>query len=212
MNLQASIINHLRGIDEPCTVQDIAHAIGMLEPGEGVPDTVRSNLTAMVRNLQVKRHHNGDGVLRYSLGLGFSATDAARLSKPVVCVDAPESPAPPRVQPTRHRYQTGVSERVLAAFEQSCVPFARSTLEGRIYPPLTSTQVLSALIALRKKGLVERVGTTAAARWVRVDGTPAPASAPTAAATAAPVNLFAVHTALLNARLSIDAALQALEA
>lgn len=203
MNLQASIITHLRGVDEPCTVQDIAHAIGMLEPGEGVPDALRSNLTTMVRNLQVKRHHNSDGVLRYSLGQGFSAADAASLTKPVLLEQ--EAPAPPREQPTRHRYQTGVSESVLAAFEHSGVPVSRSCLEGRIYPPLTGTQVLSALIALRKKGLVERIGTTAAARWVRVDGKPAPVAA-------IPANHLAVRLALLQARLAIDAALQALEA
>jgi len=217
MNLQASIITHLRRIDEPCTVQDIAHAIGMLEPGEGVPDAVRSNLTAMVRNLQVKRHHNGDGVLRYSLGLGFPAAEAASLSKPAV--KEPEPSAPPHAQPTRHRYQTGVSERVLAAFEHSGVPLARSTLERRIYPPLTATQVLSALVALRKKGLVQRVGTTAAARWVRVDALNPAAAAARATAEqeaikglASDLGIAAAHSCLLRARLAIDAALQALEA
>lgn len=210
MNVQASIMHHLRGLDEPCTVQDIAHAIGMLEPGDGVPDAVRSQLTIMVRNQQVKRHHNSDGVLRYSL--------LAAEVRPTPAPAAPPTTAPVRVQPPHHRYQTGVADRVLAAFERSGVPVPRSALEDRIYPPLTKTQVLTALIALRKKGLVERVGTTAAARWVKLDGPAPPATVGAAAQVdarndfASDLSVIATRAHLLQARLAIEAALQALEA
>jgi len=69
MELQAKIVQHLRGITEPCNVVELAHALGILEPGDVVPERLRSTLTGLVRHQQIKRIHNGDGVLRYSLAV-----------------------------------------------------------------------------------------------------------------------------------------------
>lgn len=216
MELQGPILRHLHKTSEPCTVVELAHALGVLEPGDVVPDRLRSTLTGMVRHQQVKRVHSGDGVLRYSPMAAAVRTEPSPAAAPAPAIVASPATAPtaPPV-PTRHRYQTGVSERVLAAFEHSGVPVMRSSLERRIYPPLTSTQVLSALVALRKKGLVQRIGTTAAARWIRVDGSAAATRVP--AGTPAPVAAVATYhlplrIALLSLRSAIDKVLQALEA
>lgn len=218
MELQARIVHHLRSITEPCTVVELAHALGILEPGDVVPERLRSTITGLVRHQQIKRIHNGDGVLRYAP----MTLPATRIEPgPATPALAPAAAAHPAattaaaLPPTRHRYQTGVSERVLAAFEHSGVPVMRSALEHRIYPPLTSTQVLSALVALRKKGLVQRVGTTAAARWIRVDGSTADARVPTGTPSpvaAVPAYHLPLRIALLSLRSDIDKVLQALEA
>lgn len=214
MELQAPIIRFLGGIDahDSCTIQDIAHGLGLLEPGDGVPDTVRSHLTIMVRNQQVKRHHSSDGVLRYSLAAGGTkaapaATPAGAPSPaaaPAVEPAPAAPPAAPRAQPQRHRYETGVSDRVLAVMVKGEPPVPRVMIERRIYPPLKTTQVLSALIALSRKGLVVRVGNTAGARWMLKETAALPPGRT--------ANIDAAHAALLQARLAIDAALQALEA
>jgi hypothetical protein len=218
MELQAQIVNHLRRISEPCNVVELAHALRILEPGDVVPERLRSTLTGLVRHQQIKRIHNGDGVLRYSL-VGGLVPAPARIA-PVPPPQLLPKAAPPMLEPVAaprppHRYEKGVSARVLAAFVPGEGPIRRTTLESRITPPLTITQVVMALQALRIKGKVVRRGTTSTAMWSLADDVAATAPAPAAASTApAPVSekLGAAHHALLQARLAIDAALQALEA
>lgn len=213
MELQALIVNHLRRITEPCNVVELAHALGILEPGDVVPERLRSTLTGLVRHQQIKRIHNGDGVLRYSL-VADSQAKTARIAPPPVSTapaatpaaepDPASPPAAQRAQPQRPRYETGVSDRVLAVMVKGAPPVPRVEIERRIYPPLKTTQVLSALIALARKGLVVRVGNTAGARWMLKETAALPPGRT--------ANIDAAHAALLQARLAVDAALQALEA
>lgn len=213
MELSAGIIQHLRAISEPCNIIELAHALHVLEPGDVVPNRLRSTLTGLVRHGQVKRVHNGDGVLRY-MPIGAATpppADPPALATPVTSMDPPLPPvSPPRRK--ERSYTTGISDRVLAALVPGAPPVRRTVIEYRLSPPLTTSQVTMALQALRIKGLVVRSGTTSNAGWQRVDGA-APAPAPTtASSTDTTARLGAAHHALLQARLAIDAALQALEA
>ena len=212
MDLQAAIVQHLRHITEPCNVVELAHALGILEPGDVVPDRLRATLTGLVRHQRVKRLHHGDGVLRYSLVAAdpAPATPIARPPAPpsAMAPAAAPAPAPRKPHPANHRYETGVSARVLAVLQAASAPLRRTVIESRITPPLSSLQVTMALQALRKKGLVQRHGTTSSATWSLAGATDVAAQA----APSAPPKLDSVRHALLQARLAVDAALQALEA
>lgn len=210
MELQAMIVQHLRGLSEPCNIQELAHGMRLLEPGDTVPERLRSTLTGMVRCQQVKRLHNGDGVLRYALAAMASAipTQAAPIAgRPVdtpaasTAVDA--LPSPRRLHPATHRYETGVSARVLAALNASEAPIRRTVIESRLYPPMSTSQVVMALQSLRLKGKVVRHGTTSNATW---------SLAGTAIDSAPPAGHGPVRDALLQARHAIDVALLVLEA
>lgn len=209
MDLQAAIVQHLRHITEPCNVVELAHALGILEPGDVVPDRLRATLTGLVRHQRIKRLHHGDGVLRYALVMGNPAPAAPAARAPAAATQAPAaSPglALRKPHPANHRYETGVSARVLAVLQDAAAPIRRTVIESRITPPLSSLQVTMALQALRKKGLVQRHGTTSSATWSLAGAADAPA------APSAPPKLDTVRHALLQARLAVDAALQALEA
>lgn len=198
MDLEASILRFLRSSDEPCTVVDIAHALGVLEPGDTVPDRLRNALTHLVRFQRVKRVHNGDGVLRYS---ALAPTSTTTVVPPLAADSKSRQAGRP------HRYQTGVSDRVLAAMVPGEEPVRRTEIEARISPPLTTTQVVMALQTLRLKGIVACIGNTAGAKWHRLDK-----AAPKKSATAPIVDTRAgCRAALLQVREAVDAALKALE-
>lgn len=190
MDMEGIILRHLQGLDEPCNVMELAHAIGVLEPGDVVPTGLRSTLAALVRREKVERVHSGDGVLRYA-------------------AMAPSTP--PELQPdqaTPRHYELGVGDRVLAALVEGAPPVRRAVIESRTSPRLTTSQVVMALQVLRRKGIVRRHGSTANATWSRV-----PASQVIApAVTVSPARVSAAHQALLDARAALDTALKALEA
>ncbi len=147
MELQGPILRHLYNCNEPCTVVELAHALGMLEPGDVVPDRLRSTLTGMVRHQQVKRVHHGDGVLRYSPLTplaGPKASAPTAMQQPAVGTFAPGTVVAPKTAPNvaraAHRYETGVSARVLAALVPGAPPVRRTVIESRISPPLTTTR------------------------------------------------------------------------
>lgn len=212
MDLQAAIVQHLRHITEPCNVVELAHALGVLEPGDVVPDRLRATLTGLVRHQRIKRLHHGDGVLRYALVMDNPAPAAPAARAPAAAATQAPAASPGlalrKPHPANHRYETGVSARVLAVLHDAAAPIRRTVIESRITPPLTALQVTMALQALRKKGLVQRHGTTSSATWSLAGATDVAAEA----APSAPPKLDSVRHALLQARLAVDAALQALEA
>lgn len=229
MALDAQILIHLNHIVDPCTIQDIAHALGLLEPGDSVPERLRSTLTGLVRHQQIKRHHTSDGVLRYTARVKAPAPSVKPLLADVDAVPAVNPSPSPGLEPTpvvkplsvppqkapvpfegervaKAPYKMGVADSVLAAFIPGDRPVMRFQISRRLGTSFSVTQVNTALGTLKNKGLLVKTGTTSNAHWSLASdaGAPPPLESRSPSMTAA-------HAKLLQARAAIDAALRALE-
>lgn len=155
--MAADIRHCLTFKSEPVSAREIAEEIAT------AADTweVRNALTGMVHAGKVQRHHNADGILRYSLIDAQRTRDAAPES---------DQQAPVESQQRAHPWKRGapLQEKLLEIIGERELTLAE--LNRAAQGELTEGQVRNLLYVLKVHGLVQRVGKQGDARWRRTGG------------------------------------------
>lgn len=155
--MAADIRHCLKFQNEPISAREIAEEIAT------AADTweVRNALTGMVHAGKVQRHHNADGILRYSLIDAQPARDAMPEQDQGAQAEVAGRAYPwKRGAPLQEKLLEIIGERELTLAE----------LNQAAQGELTEGQVRNLLYVLKVHGLVQRVGKQREARWRRSGG------------------------------------------
>lgn len=162
----SAVLRHLRTVAGPIDMRELSTAMNCAE----YPEQLRNVVTMLVRTRQVTRHHNGDGILRYSIAGAASASleastcrkvDTAPTASTMAHANAAHSEPSKEMQLYAH-----IGNELLTSPE----------LVERTGLPMSA--VANLLQRLKAKGLVRKHGGYRNAKWTRV----APIEAPTSAA------------------------------
>jgi len=138
---QSDVLRALATVDKPIDVR----ALAKLVDAEGEIDALNKLLNGLVRHLRVKRHHNGDGILRYSL----------LMLAPAPAPAPPPAPAPATVTPLRPEQSKPDTrpniERIRELLRGAQAPMEPRELHAQL-PDLTLSQIMSSLSAYKTKG------------------------------------------------------------
>lgn len=203
MALESTILQVLRQAGEPISLNEIAAAASVDTHDTAEVSTLRSMLGSLVHRRQLTRRGNLDGIVRYALtGAPIQActqatdTDVMVMRKPsaVGTTECPGAiPVHPDSMPSALPVDSsgapwappmdislalkGLGKKSILVYQamRSDEWVDRGTLDFRT--KLSTTEVLTGLAALRRRGLVAAQGTTSNTLWRRLgDGAPADAA------------------------------------
>lgn len=144
---EGDILRHLGTVTAPIDVRELARALDTQNI-----DGLNYGLGNLVRKQRVKRHHSGDGVLRYTLPEGTYRQVQAVAVHPASLLPGGKN-------------KPGVSASKVLAVISDTEPQTKNQIVK--LTDLTDMQVQGALQALRRAGLIVKHGKFTDARWTR---------------------------------------------
>lgn len=197
----SAVLRHLRTVVEPIDMRELSTAMSCAE----YPEQLRNVVTMLVRTRQVTRHHNGDGILRYSIAGAVSASQEASARQKV---DAAQ-PAPTMALANAAHSEPSKEMQLYAHIGNELL--TSPELVERTGLPMST--VANLLQRLKAKGLVRKHGGYRNAKWTRVVPSTAPTSeaAPDRASQSSdqeqPIAIDALRNALTANAKAAEAAL-----
>lgn len=157
----AVVLKHLETCSEPIDAPALAHACDCADDMGALNRFLRG---AVLQN-KVKRHHNSDGILRYSLISRQTQPlqDSSLASQPTVDPQDRSTPAEVKVG--------ALQAKMLGVL--SANPMSATDLATR--GGFTGKQASNLLQLLQSKGLAQRHVTAGQSAWSRAEGVPTPA-------------------------------------
>lgn len=188
---EGDILRHLATVTAPIDVRELARALGT----DGIP-RLNYELGNLVRKRFVKRHHCGDGVLRYTLPEGPVRSGAKAYA------------VHPAALSTSGKNKPGVSASAVLKVMSATVAMTKNQIAALV--DLTDMQVMGAIQSLRRAGKIIKHGNFTDATWTLapVLAAAAPAAAGTKPAPDATDTADALEHAVEMAEAALDAYIQ----
>lgn len=159
-SLRPQIVQHLGTLSEPISARDLAVAIATAADAA----EIRNDLRDLVLQHRVKRHHNSDGILRYSLIDKESREDSVDPTRA-----ASEQPVTSALPSQTKAVSVGALQAKMLSL-LSVTPISPNDLAVR--GSFTSKQTSNLLQLLQGKGLAIRHGNLSHSTWSLVDPMP----------------------------------------
>jgi hypothetical protein len=157
----ATVLNHLESCNEPIDAPALARACDCADD----MGALNRFLHGAVLQRRVKRHHNSDGILRYSLVSRHAQPPlgSTSASQPTLERTAPSTPGAVKVGALQAKMLNALSDTPMSAPDLA------------VRGGFTSKQASNLLQLLRSKGLAEKHMAAGQSTWSRVQGAPHPA-------------------------------------